>query len=140
MQLWQCGRLEGSPWWLKIEVTQDRLNLALVREEDEHGIGPLPSSFRYVLGSLVRCLYRTAYPDLPISAYPHGLFDPGVPLTLSLALPDVQETAELLREFHSRQWRAVALSSRNDATIRFRGTTRILAGRIGSIHRRPIEI
>ena len=95
----RAGVWKGSPWWLKIEVTQDRLNLALVREEDEHGIGPLPSSFRYVLGRLVRCLYRTAYPDLPISEYPHGLFDPGVPLTLSLALPDVQETAELLREF-----------------------------------------
>jgi hypothetical protein len=74
---------KGAPWWLKIQVTQDRLNLALVREEDEHGIGPLHSPFRYVLGSFVRCLYRPAYPDLPISHYPRGLFDPGVPDNLS---------------------------------------------------------
>ena len=95
----RAGVWKGSPWWLKIEATQDRLNLALVREEDEHGIGPLPSSFRYVLGSLVRCLYRTAYPDLPISEYPHGLLDPRVPLTLSLALPDAREAADLLRDY-----------------------------------------
>ena len=95
----RAGVWKGFPWWLKIEVTQDRLNLALVREEDEQGIGPLPSSFRYVLGSSVRCLYRTAYPDLPISEYPHGLLDPRVPLTLSLALPDAREAADLLRDY-----------------------------------------
>lgn len=52
-----------------------------------------------MLGSLVSCLFRTAYLDLPISKYPHGLFDPGVPLTLSLALNDDREAADLLRDY-----------------------------------------
>ena len=93
----RAGVWKGDPWWLKIEATNDRLNLELVREES--GIGPLPSSFRYVLGSLVRCIYRSSFPLLPLSHYPHGLFGPVVPLTLSLALPDVVEAAESISAY-----------------------------------------
>jgi hypothetical protein len=93
----RAGVWKGDPWWLKIEATNDRLNLELVREEG--GIGPLPSSFRYVLGSLVRCIYRVSFPCLPLSHYPHGLFGSVVPLTLSLTLPDVLETAESIRAY-----------------------------------------
>lgn len=90
--VWKC-----DPWWLKIEATNDRLKLELVR--DEGGIGPLPPAFRYVLGSLVRCIYRFSFPGLPLSHYPHGLFGSAMPLTLSLALPDVVEAAKSLRAY-----------------------------------------
>jgi hypothetical protein len=89
----------SDPWWLKIEATSDRLNLELVREESV--TGPLPPAFRYVLGSLVRCLYRMTFPSAPLSAYPHGIFDAAVPLTLSLPIPDALEAAESLRAYAS---------------------------------------
>jgi|GEM_PF-2879074 len=36
---------------------------------------------------------------LSLSAYPHGVFDAAVPLTLSLPLPDALEAAESLRAY-----------------------------------------
>ncbi len=93
----RAGVWKGDPWWLKIEATSDRLNLELVREES--GTGPHPPAFRYVLGSLVRCLYRAALPSSALSAYPHGVFEAAVPLTLSLALPDALEAAESLKAY-----------------------------------------
>jgi hypothetical protein len=93
----RAGVWKGDPWWLKIEATSDRLNLELVREES--GTGPHPPAFRYVLGSLVRCLYRMTFPSAPLSAYPHGVFEPAVPLTLSLHVPDAVEAAETLRAY-----------------------------------------
>ncbi len=91
----RAGVWKGDPWWLKIEAVSDRLNLELVREES--GIGPHPPAFRYVLGNLVRCLCRVAWPLAPISTYPHGVFEAAVPLTLSLPFPDALEAAESLR-------------------------------------------
>lgn len=93
----RAGIWKGDPWWLKIETASDRLNLELVREESD--TGPLPPAFRYVLGSLVRCMYRAALPFTPLSAYPHGGFDAAVPLTLSLPVPDALEAAESLRAY-----------------------------------------
>jgi hypothetical protein len=93
----RAGVWKGDPWWLKIDATSDRLNLELVREKN--GTGPHPSAFRYVLGSLVRCLYRAALPSAPLSTYPHGIFEAAVPLTLSLPLPDALEAAESLRAY-----------------------------------------
>lgn len=93
----RAGVWKGDPWWLKIEATSERLNLELVR--DEIGTGPHPPAFRYVLGSLGRCLYRMSLPFAPLSAYPHGVFDAAVPLTLSLPLPDALESAESLRAY-----------------------------------------
>lgn len=97
----RAGVWKGDPWFLKIEASTDRLNLELVREQS--GIGPLPSPFRYVLGSLVRCIFRLYLPSVPLSSYPHGLFDAAVPLTLSLALPDAVEAAEALRAYADGQ-------------------------------------
>jgi hypothetical protein len=108
----RAGVWKGDPWWLKIESTADRLNLELVR--DEGGIGPLPSSFRYVFASLVRCIYRSSFPLLPLSHYPHGLFGSVVPLTLSLALPDVVKAAESIRAYADGN--CAPLLSRLDST------------------------
>lgn len=93
----RAGVWQGNPWWLKIEAVGTNLNLELVREEN--GTGPHPSAFRYAYGSVVRCLYRVAWPCEPLSSYPYGLFDARVPLSLSLALPDAVETAEALRAY-----------------------------------------
>ncbi|MDB6004586.1 MAG: polymerase epsilon subunit, partial [Prosthecobacter sp.] len=93
----RAGVWQGPPWWLKIEVSADRLVLALSR--DEGGTGPHPSGFRYVVGSLVRCLYRASAPSAPLSAYPHGMFNAAVPLGISLSLLDAAEAAEMLKEY-----------------------------------------
>lgn len=85
----RAGVWKGEPWWLKVETVDGKIHLELKREEG--GIGPLPSAFRYALGSLVRCLYRASFPEVRMSEYPHGLFGPSVPLTLGLAIPDPEE-------------------------------------------------
>ena len=81
----RAGVWKGDPWWLKAEASDGVLHLELKREED--GFGPLPSAFRFIYGSLVRCLYRLNFPELCVSKYPHGIMDIRVPLELSLALP-----------------------------------------------------
>ncbi len=93
----RAGVWKGDPWWLKIDATSDKLNLELVREESD--TGPHPPTFRYVLGSLVRCMFRASLPSTPLSAYPHGIFEASVPLTLSLPLPDALEAAESIRAY-----------------------------------------
>jgi hypothetical protein len=93
----RAGVWKGDPWWLKIEAVSDRLHLELVREESD--TGPHPPAFRYVPGSLVRCLYRMSVPLAALSDYPHGVFEVAVPLTLSLPLPDALEAAESLRAY-----------------------------------------
>lgn len=93
----RAGVWQGDPWWLNIEVKDGKLNLDLTRQEG--GIGPLPSAFRYVFGSMVRCLYRASFPSLPISQYPHGLLSPVVPLTLTLSFPDVDGAVEMISSF-----------------------------------------
>lgn len=89
--------LENNAWWLKIEAASDRLNLELFREESD--TGPHPPAFRYVLGSLARCLYRASLPCAPLSEYRHRVFDADVPLPLSPPLPDALEAAESLRAY-----------------------------------------
>lgn len=93
----RAGVWQGDPWWLNVEAAGATLNLELAREEG--GTGPLPSAIRYVLGSVVRCLYRAAWPSEPLTDYPHGLFDVRVPLSLSLRLLNAAEAAEAFRAF-----------------------------------------
>lgn len=76
----------GPPWWLSAELLPGLLRLGIGKEEK--GIGPLPSSFRHVFGSLARCIYRGAFPEQGLHSYPHGLARPTVPLNLSLPMPD----------------------------------------------------
>jgi predicted GIY-YIG superfamily endonuclease len=85
----RAGVWRGEPWWLNVDAADGKLVLELKREKG--GLGPLPSAFRYVLGSLARCLYRSAFPNLQISEYPHGLFRPALPLDLVLTVPDAEE-------------------------------------------------
>jgi hypothetical protein len=93
----RAGVWKGDPWWLKVEILEGRVHLNLTRENG--GIGPLPSAFRYVFGSLIRCVYRSAHPSLPISEYPHGLFDSVVPLSIIFALPDFDEAARIITAY-----------------------------------------
>lgn len=93
----RAGVWQGDPWWLTVEAADGKIRLELGRKEN--GTGPLPPGFRHVFGSLVRCLYRAAFPALPVSQYPHGLVNPVVPLTLNLPLPVIHEAAELITGF-----------------------------------------
>ncbi len=93
----RAGVWQGEPWWLKIEASSDKVLLELTREPT--GIGPHPSAFRYVVGSMVRCLYRVSLPHVSLSAYPHGLFNVPVPLVLNLALPEAAVVAANLMSY-----------------------------------------
>jgi len=93
----RAGVWQGDPWWLKIEASSGRVLLELTREPT--GTGPHPSAFRYVVGSMARCLYRVSWPHASLSAYPHGLFNASVPLALSLSFPDAPAVAEKLTNY-----------------------------------------
>lgn len=93
----RAGVWQGDPWWLKIEASSDKVLLELTREPT--GIGPHPSAFRYVVGSMARCLYRVSWPHASFSAYPLGLFNASVPLVLALPLPDAPAVAAKLRSY-----------------------------------------
>ena len=93
----RAGVWQGEPWWLTVEARDGRMHLELRKEEN--GIGPLPPAFRYVLASMARCMYRAAFPALPISQYPHGMFAPSVPLSFSLTLPEVDEAIEIITAY-----------------------------------------
>lgn len=93
----RAGVWQGDPWWLNVEAREGKVHLDLIRQEG--GIGPLTSAFRHAFGSLIRCLYRAAFPSLPISQYPHGLFGPVVPLSLVLSFPDVEDAVKMVMSF-----------------------------------------
>lgn len=82
----RAGVWKREPWWLAMDLREGAIHVALSREAVEGSVGPLPSSFRYVFASLLRCMLRVASPDLRLSDYPHGWFAPVLPLTLRLSL------------------------------------------------------
>jgi hypothetical protein len=90
----RAGVWQADPWWLKAEARDGCLHLELTRDPPEEAqlIGPLPSAYRYVFGSLVRLLYRLSHPERPLADYPHGLTRPAVPLMLTLSLPSPEES------------------------------------------------
>jgi len=92
----RAGTWQGAPWWLTTEVTDAALILGLHRKTGE--VGPLAPSFRYVFGSLARCLYRASFPDLPFHRYPAGLMRAVVPMSLTLPFQHVPEALQLLTD------------------------------------------
>jgi predicted GIY-YIG superfamily endonuclease len=95
----RAGVWKSEPWWLKAEVSDGRLWLELNRAQDDNRLGPFPPAFRYVFGSLVRCLYRLAYPELTLANYPHGLTRAAVPLSFSLSLADAESALGQVARF-----------------------------------------
>ncbi|MCW1921434.1 nucleotide excision repair endonuclease [Luteolibacter arcticus] len=93
----RAGVWIGPPWWLAGETVTGVLRLQLTREPQ--GIGPLPPSFRYLLGPLLRGVQRVLVPELPLHAYPHGLTRSTVPLSLSIPSPDPESAWQLITGF-----------------------------------------
>lgn len=91
----RAGVWKGPPWWLSGKPGPQGLSLRLGREPI--GIGPFPPSFRYVFGSLARCVYRATLPELAFHRYPCGLMKSSVPLSLSLPLPSAEAAWELFK-------------------------------------------
>jgi len=93
----RAGVWIGPPWWLASEMGSGVLRLRLSREAQ--GIGPLPSSFRHLFGTLVRGVHRALSPDLGFHAYPHGLTRSAVPLCLSLPTAEPERSWALIAGF-----------------------------------------
>jgi len=90
----RAGVWVGEPWYFKVGLHNipRRISVELSRHsEASEGVqvyGPLPSSFRYVHASLVRCLYRHWLPDLPLWQYPLGLLNFTAPLQVEFSIVD----------------------------------------------------
>jgi len=93
----RAGVWKGEPWWLELHALPSALVLSLNR--DGLGQGPFPPSFRYVLGSMARCLYRVMVPEASPHLYPRGLMHSVVPLHVSLSLASPEAAMEMLRSF-----------------------------------------
>lgn len=93
----RAGVWQGNPWWLRVETQDGKLHLDL--NQIQNGLGPLPPAFRYVFGTLVRCVYRIGFPSQTIADYPHGLCGAVVPQTLALALPNLAESAGMITAY-----------------------------------------
>jgi hypothetical protein len=93
----RAGVWQGNPWWLRVATQKGRLHLDL--NQIQNGLGPLPPAFRYVFGTLVRCLYRIDFPSQAIADYPHGHCGVVVPRTLAMALPDLGESAAMITAY-----------------------------------------
>ncbi len=92
----RAGVWKGDPWWLVAKEDTGRLTVELTREPQEGRMGPLPSGFRYVLASLVRCLYRVTYPSTPLGHYPHGLFDVTLPRPFSVKMTEAARAVAII--------------------------------------------
>jgi len=93
----RAGVWIGPPWWLASEIGCGVLRLRLSREPQD--VGPLPSSFRHLFGTLVRSVHRALLPELPLHAYPHGLTRSAVPLCLALPTPEPERTWQIIAGF-----------------------------------------
>ena len=90
----RAGVWRGLPWWLSVSVDGRLIRFQLSREETEQSVGPLRSSFRYVLGPILRSALRVASPAMRLVSFPCGLVRPVIPLDLQLN----HDKAEWLRE------------------------------------------
>jgi hypothetical protein len=80
----RAGVWRGLPWWLSITVDGRLIRFQLSHEETENSLGPLRTSFRYVLGPILRCALRVMNPTLGLVDFPCGLVRPVIPLDLQL--------------------------------------------------------
>lgn len=97
----RAGVWPGYPWWLTTIVSDDGIEVLLTRQPLSQCActGPLPSGFRHVYGSLMRCTHRLLYPHLDLSAYPLGLLSYAIPLHLRLRTKDARRIASAFTTF-----------------------------------------
>ncbi len=95
----RAGVWRGEPWWLVVGLEEGRVRVDLVREGVEGALGPLPSGFRYVLASLLRCLYRMEHLSMPLASYPHGMFGSTLPRPFRVVVPDGERVIATIRSF-----------------------------------------
>ena len=87
----RAGVWQPPPRWLCLKLLPGLADFHLTREPDETFgvcIGPVPSAFRYTLGSLLRLLHRALHPHMPWWSLPHGLASPVVPPEYRLLWPE----------------------------------------------------
>ena len=117
----RAGVWPGSPWWFGAEARDGKLNVLMSRRPLTQFIctGPLPSAFRHVHASLMRCTFRLLHPRLTFSQYPLGMLNHTIPLALCIETPEAEMVAEALRSF--AEGHGVAYLSRLDSIVA--GTT-----------------
>lgn len=101
----RAGVWQGPPWYFFVGTQEGHLHVRLTRlaGDEAGGIGPLPSSFRYVHASLMRWTFRLLNPAATLADYPIGLLAPTIPLALRWRLPeaDAEGIAALLAAYAS---------------------------------------
>jgi excinuclease UvrABC nuclease subunit len=97
----RAGVWPGYAWWLTVAAAEDHLEVRLSRQATTHNgcIGPLPSAFRHVHGSLMRCTFRLLHPAHHLAQYPLGLLNFAIPLQFRLGTPQAPRIARALSDF-----------------------------------------
>ncbi|OAI55428.1 hypothetical protein AYO49_05555 [Verrucomicrobiaceae bacterium SCGC AG-212-N21] len=97
----RAGVWPGYAWWLTVDEAEHHVTVQLSRQATGHPacLGPLPSAFRHVHGSLMRCTFRLLHPAHDLARYPLGLLNFASPLQLRLSTNDVPRIARALLTF-----------------------------------------
>jgi hypothetical protein len=97
----RAGVWPGYAWWVTVAAAEAHVEVRLSRQAAAHGrcIGPLPSGFRHVHGSLMRCTYRLLHPAHPLAQYPLGLLNFAIPLQCRLGTNEAERIAQALLNF-----------------------------------------
>jgi hypothetical protein len=96
----RAGVWEPPPLWLVVEGGPGFFQAFLSREPVDDAAGPLPSSFRTIFPSLMRCLYRWLHPAVPLWEFPAGMSAPSIPPWQEWKIPgDGSPVAEELKVF-----------------------------------------
>jgi hypothetical protein len=99
----RAGVWQGPSLWLTVEGGPGYFRACLLSEPGESGTGPLPSSFRSVFPSLMRCLYRWLHPEVSLWDFPPGMNAPRIPPVQAWAVsgdggPAAESVIQLLRQ------------------------------------------
>ena len=100
----RAGVWHAPPCWLVLDPQEGVLHLRLTRappEDDPKVLGPLPPGFGYTFAPLIRCLYRSLWPETGWWNLPCGMARPIIAPEQSIPLPPHGEDigADSLRRF-----------------------------------------
>lgn len=84
----RAGVWPGYAWWMTVKLAANGVHVGLSRQAggETECMGPFPAGLRYAHASLMRCVFRYLNPECSLGAYPLGLLNLTVPLSMLLKL------------------------------------------------------